>query len=775
MRESKSSVVVQAASPLSFLLGERTREIDERISVIQMATGTVYRDIQWDTKPLLRAEKDPIKAQDETAIVYHSSGSTGLPKSIATSHAKLLSPIPTGKGTKALTSSPLCHAFASKLTINSMMVGKCMYLASASIPSTADTLVEVFRATSPDVFLTVPYVLKLLAETAAGVRALSQCKQVVSSGSTLSDELGNRLVAEGVNVETLFAGTEPGLVGTSMNRPPGDLAWDYIRLPPTIQKNTQYKPLGGDVFEFVYLNTLPTLNMSNSNDPPGSFHSSDIFSPHPTIPHAWKYVGRIDDRVTLSTGEKVLPLPMEGRVREEPSVREAVVFGVDKAIPGLLVFRSDAAKDVPDDDFITQIWPSVEAANAASEAFGRIAKEMIVCMPAEASIPLADKESIIRAKVYTTYDPEIQAAYARLEEGSPDGVVLDLPELEEFLIKSIQTEIGIPLTDSTTDFHQAGMDSLLAIRLRALILKHIKVDRQLSQNVVFDTGNVQRLAQRILGTGAHESEDRSEKEATSLMQELIEKYSRFSPRAISQSPLGMNVLLTGPTGSLGAHLLANLLALPDVTRVYCIVRGEKPPDRVRKSLQSRSLSVDHIAEKAIIFSGDLSLPNLGIEATALDDIKQHVTHIIHAAWPVNFQLTLRAFEPQLRSLQNLVDLSLSKNVGSRPRLLFCSSISVAMATPTPANVPEMPVSNLAYASSTGYARSKLVGERMIEVAAKEYGGDAKVLRIGQVVGDTKAGIWNASEAWPLIIRSALTLKTMPAFRMVGLISIACRP
>jgi len=52
----------------------------------------------------------------------------------------------------------------------------------------------------------VPYNLKLLAESPAGLEALKACSQVVSSGSQLSDELGDRLVQMGVNVETLFAG-----------------------------------------------------------------------------------------------------------------------------------------------------------------------------------------------------------------------------------------------------------------------------------------------------------------------------------------------------------------------------------------------------------------------------------------------------------------------------------------------------------------------------------------------------------------------------------------
>jgi len=206
MRESTSHTVVQSSSTLSFALGDRTRELDESIAIIPIVTGEIYRNVVWDAQDVRKPNRVALEAQHDTAIIYHSSGSTGLPKSIATSHAKLLSPIPTGEGVKALTSSPLCHAFASKLTINSMIAGKCMYLTNASIPLTTNTLVEVLRVVLPDVFLTVPYVLKLLAETGDGVDMLRGCRQVVSSGSTLSDDLGERLVQEGVNVETLFAG-----------------------------------------------------------------------------------------------------------------------------------------------------------------------------------------------------------------------------------------------------------------------------------------------------------------------------------------------------------------------------------------------------------------------------------------------------------------------------------------------------------------------------------------------------------------------------------------
>jgi thioester reductase-like protein len=62
----------------------------------------------------------------------------------------------------------------------------------------------------------------------------------------------------------------------------------------------------------------------------------------------------------------------------------------------------------------------------------------------------------------------------------------------------------------------------------------------------------------------------------------------------------------------------------------------------------------------------------------------------------------------------------------------------------------------------GYARSKLVAERIVQAAAEQTGMVAKVLRVGQIVGDTVTGKWNSTEAIPLMLQTAHTLKALPA-------------
>ena len=132
---------------------------------------------------------------------------------------------------------------------------------------------------------------------------------------------------------------------------------------------------------------------------------------------------------------------------------------------------------------------------------------------------------------------------------------------------------------------------------------------------------------------------------------------------------------------------------------------------------------------------------------------------------MNFQLGLPSFIPSLHGLQNLIQLSLRSTLPSPARLIFCSSISVALGSITPTRISEAPIQYLEQVSQTGYAASKLVGERIIQAAVEDHGANATILRIGQVVGDTKAGVWNGTEAFPLIIRSAVTMGVLPEMQL----------
>lgn len=56
-----------------------------------------------------------------------------------------------------------------------------------------------------------------------------------------------------------------------------------------------------------------------------------------------------------------------------------------------------------------------------------------------------------------------------------------------------------------------------------------------------------------------------------------------------------------------------------------------------------------------------------------------ITHIIHNAYTVNFNIPLASFESNVASLRNLVDLALSSPLATAPRILFTSSIATVQS------------------------------------------------------------------------------------------------
>ena len=53
----------------------------------------------------------------------------------------------------------------------------------------------------------------------------------------------------------------------------------------------------------------------------------DLYRPHPTKPDLWSYVGRTDDMVVLSNGEKIAPHEAESMVASDPDVRAVLMIG----------------------------------------------------------------------------------------------------------------------------------------------------------------------------------------------------------------------------------------------------------------------------------------------------------------------------------------------------------------------------------------------------------------------------------------------------------------
>lgn len=228
----------------------------------------------------------------------------------------------------------------------------------------------------------------------------------------------------------------------------------------------------------------------------------------------------------------------------------------------------------------------------------------------------------------------------------------------------------------------------------------------------------------------------------------------------SGSEANIAKLLTGATGSIGAHVLYELLNDDSISTVYCLTRRESPLEAILRTLTDKDLLISPEQRmKIVAFDSRIDQPDFGLslDESTINHMLGSVSLIIHTAWPVNFNLPLTEFEPHIQGLYNLIQFSLSVQRREPAVMMFCSSVSTALGSRA-AEIPEEPVDlDCAF---MGYGQSKLVGERIVS-NARRSGARAYSLRIGQVSGHSKKGLWNDSEALPLMIRSALTLGALP--------------
>ncbi|KAL4898547.1 hypothetical protein BDV59DRAFT_197449 [Aspergillus ambiguus] len=708
-----------------------------------------------------------IEAKHITWII-HSSGSTGHPKPIYQTHSGALKNYANNFGLRGFITLPLFHAHGISCLFRAMHARKLIYMYNADLPLTSSNLLTTLQDHPEiEVLYAVPYGLKLLCESEEGLKKLAQLELVMFGGSSCPKPIGDKLVNNGVRLVSHYGTTETGQLMTSF-RDRSDLDWDYVRPGESLLPYLRWEEHMPGIYELCVLEGWPSKVASNRPD--NSYATKDLFEKHPTTPNAWRYYARLDDTLVLENGEKANPLGIEGVARNHAIIGEAIAFGANRPRMGLFLIRAENCTSKTDDEVIDAVYPAIEKCNADSPGYAYISRDMIRVLPSDTEYRKTDKGTVIRSAFYRDFQEHINQVYDK-EDASGDRV-LEGAELIAFLRESLLdvASIDSSVLEDTTDIFSLGVDSLQSIRLRSTILKTLSLGGQkLSQNFVFEHPSLEDMAKELTRVRLGEA-PQEEMPVEERMKKLIKKYgSNFKAHeAVSREYDGEHIIVTGSTGSLGAHIVAQLAHLEHVRRIYCLVRASSPLSaiqRVRQSLRTRGLlyNISPAEERKIVaLPADLSNPvRLGLDDTVYHDMVKSITAVVHCAWSVNFNWALESFEQScIAATRNLLDVCLDTQGPHPANFAFCSSVSTVARTPGSWVAEELPQS-LSYAQGMGYAQSKLVTEYVVNEARKKTGMEARVLRVGQIIADTVHGIWNATEAIPMIFQTAETIKALP--------------
>ena len=198
-----------------------------------------------------------------------------------------------------------------------------------------------------------------------------------------------------------------------------------------------------------------------------------------------------------------------------------------------------------------------------------------------------------------------------------------------------------------------------------------------------------------------------------------------------------HVLLTGCTGFLGSHLLAEILST-SFSKVSCLVRA---PDtnaavcRVKAALQTWGLRLDSYETCFSVFCGDVSKPFLGLSTNEYMDLARQVDTIYHSAAAVNFIAPLA--ELTEANITGTVEILRFASTLTPKRLTYVSTLSVFFHANSHIRCgEEAPIDDMHTGLVTGYAQSKWVSEQLVHEFSR-LGGHALILRLDRLHGNTK--------------------------------------
>ncbi len=262
-------------------------------------------------------------------------------------------------------------------------------------------------------------------------------------------------------------------------------------------------------------------------------------------------------------------------------------------------------------------------------------------------------------------------------------------------------ELGLSITPSTS-FFTIGGNSLLVVRLQSRIRDVFNVTVRL-----YDI-----LGANTLGEMAEQIEESTRIDLISWDKEIaLPDVGLWEP--VNRQPLKTTekaVLITGAGGFLGKHILAQLVASPDISKIHCIGLRDKPAGT------PRNLAVS--SPKIITHTGDLSEPWLGLSELDFWTLAGDVDSILHMgavrSFGDNYHL-LRA--SNVTPTKQLVKMAAARRIP----IHYTSTAGVVpgeSAGSVAASVAEHPP---AADGSNGYIATRWTCEQVLDRAASALG------------------------------------------------------
>jgi amino acid adenylation domain-containing protein/thioester reductase-like protein len=212
------------------------------------------------------------------------------------------------------------------------------------------------------------------------------------------------------------------------------------------------------------------------------------------------------------------------------------------------------------------------------------------------------------------------------------------------------------------------------------------------------------------------------------------------------------ILLTGATGFLGAHLLSELLTATGA-RVWCLVRAEDEAHAARRIARAAArYELPALpAGRVVPLPGDLAEPGLGLPDVAFRDLARCVDVIYHPGAQVNFIYPYQELRAaNVAGTREVIRLA-GLYRGIPVHYVSTTAVLAGLGVAGTREVTEDTALAHPERLRMGYVETKYVAEEMLRSAGRE-GLPVSIYRPMDIVGSTGTGLWSTSTEMCALIR-----------------------
>ncbi|KAH9907809.1 male sterility protein [Xylariomycetidae sp. FL2044] len=745
-----------------------------------------------DQEPAQFETKDEWNLQ---SVIIHSSGSTGMPKPIVHTNrslcliARAYRLYPEYFIENYYLCFPLFHIGGVSVAISGLPNGLPVTFPPVRWPPAASAILSAFESLKKlnlpvDALQCAPSLVEdihtYITSTTGDFTPLIALKVLQSGGAAFSPSVKEKLIGLGVNLKTIYGQTE--IAGPLRTIP-------HTRENPNMfhMRNmwadtglVQMESLGDGTFEcVVYKGFHMAAELWLKEGSPNPYRTNDLFIEDPPGSGYFVLQGRKDDVVVHSNGEKTIAGGLQTELEDsDPLIAKAAVFGTNKPCTAVVIQPIPEAYSTHAlDELEKRIWEAVERCNQKIPKQSRIDRSLVLILTQGESLPVTPKGNVRRATTAEMFGDRVEAMYEKYlgglqedEEPAQQNGYSDA----EFLRRTVSDICEVPVSSVTsrTNLYDVGLESQKAVKLRSKLMKRFG---QFPLMFVFENPTLEGLLAFLTKSPTTATKARATVQDQRLdwITKTIDNYEKHIDQWTSQrppsrklpDPNGEVVYLTGANGALGNAMIEALVQKPEVRKIYCAIRGAEVQGKLFDSLRSRGYPEALITSRKLqAVSYDMKDQKLGLTSELYDCLAEEVTIVVHNAWLLDFNKTVEQFEEDcLRGSMSLLSFCYA---GRAKTFSFMSSIATCMgpATKGQTQVLETPIrADPLLATNTGYAQSKFIVERITQHYALALSMPVRLLRVGQLCGHSRLGVWNTSEMWPIMIGTGLEhLQAMPS-------------